>query len=87
MLVGVGVIQMNLTRPTRNKSCGVCLSCDPESERVVDSEVEGGVFGRLGVSDQTGSLISNVRVLPQSLVLYPLTVHYVLQIINQGLYY
>lgn len=78
MLVGVGVIQMNLTRPTRNKSGGVCLSCDPESECVVDSEVEGGVFWGLGVGDQTGSLISNVRVLPHSLVLYPLTVHYVL---------
>lgn len=78
MLVGVGPTQMESIRPTRNKSCGVRLSCDPESECVVDAEVEGGVFGRFGVGDQTGSLISNVSVLPQSLVLYPLTIHNVL---------
>lgn len=78
MLVRVGPTHMESIRPTRNKSCGVRLSCDPESECVVDAEVEGGVFGRLGVGDQTGSLISNVGVLPQSLMLYPLTIHYVL---------
>lgn len=42
---------MELIRFIRNKFCGVRLSCDLESECVVDAEIEGGVFGRFGVGD------------------------------------
>lgn len=51
MFVEVGFIKMELIRFIRNKFCGVRLSCDLESECVVDVEVEGGVFGWFGVGD------------------------------------